>query len=403
MNMYKLNLRQVSYALSEALDMVGIDDLYHGKRVAYMSSEVCKKLNFSQEKIDKIINVGMLHDCGVSNTDTHMSLVTQLDWINSNDHCVRGAQLLNKVHFYEEYADTILYHHTHWSVLEKLDIEQEIKLNANIILMTDRVDALRAQGKSHTEIITILEQQKSKMFKDTLVDIFTEISKPESFWFYLETHNLELFLQDWITKEHEKEYEYAQVKEIANMFSSIVDAKSSFTAEHSSKVAKVSLFIADKLQLSKKRCEILELAALLHDLGKLRVDDSILNKNGPLNTQEREIMDRHGFDSEMILRKIDGFKEVAYLASSHHETLDGKGYPYQKNETKLSIESRILMLSDVFQALVQNRPYRAQLATDEILEILHDMKSAGKIDLDVLKIIEENMDELYRIADDKVN
>lgn len=401
--MYKLNLRQVSYALSEALDMVGIDDLYHGKRVAYMSSEVCKKLNFSQEKIDKIINIGMLHDCGVSNTDTHMNLVTQLDWINSNDHCVRGAQLLKKVHFYEEYADVILYHHTHWSVLEKLDIDEEIKLNANVILLTDRVDALRAQGKSHSEIIAILQEQKSKMFKDSLVDIFIEISQPESFWFYLETHNLELFLQDWITQESDKEYAYKQLKEIANMFSSIVDAKSSFTAQHSCKVAQVSLFLAKKLHLTQNRLEILELAALLHDLGKLRIDDSILEKNGPLDTHEREIMDRHGFDSEMILRKIDGFKEVAYLASSHHETLDGKGYPYQKDEATLSVESRILMLSDVFQALVQNRPYRSQLSADKILEILHEMRDDGKVDLSILKIIEDNMDELYSIADDKVN
>ena len=401
--MYKLNLRQVSYALSEALDMVGIDDLYHGKRVAYMSSEVCKKLNFSQEKIDKIINIGMLHDCGVSNTDTHMNLVTQLDWINSNDHCVRGAQLLKKVRFYEEYADVILYHHTHWSVLEKLDIDEEIKLNANVILLTDRVDALRAQGKSHSEIITILQEQKSKMFKDSLVDIFIEISQPESFWFYLETHNLELFLQDWITQENDKEYAYKQLKEIANMFSSIVDAKSSFTAQHSCKVAEVSLFLAKKLHLTQNRLEILELAALLHDLGKLRIDDSILEKNGPLDTHEREIMDRHGFDSEMILRKIDGFKEVAYLASSHHETLDGKGYPYQKDEATLSVESRILMLSDVFQALVQNRPYRSQLSADKILEILHEMRDDGKVDLSILKIIEDNMDELYSIADDKVN
>ena len=105
----------------------------------------------------------------------------------------------------------------------------------------------------------------------------------------------------------------------------------------------------------------------------------------------------------MILRKIDGFKEVAYLASSHHETLDGKGYPYQKDEATLSVESRILMLSDVFQALVQNRPYRSQLSADKILEILHEMRDDGKVDLSILKIIEDNMDELYKIADDKAN
>ena len=396
---YKLNIRQVSYALSEALDMVGIDDLYHGKRVSYMSSEICKKLNFSQEKIDKIINIGMLHDCGVSSTDTHMSLVTELDWDGSNDHCIRGAELLESVYFYKDYAEVILYHHTHWSDLIKLDIADDIKLNANIILLTDRVDALRAQSKTHTEIIEILENQKSKMFKSELVDIFIEISKADSFWLYLETHNLELFLYDWIHDNIEKEYEYNQLKEIAYMFSNIVDAKSVFTSEHSKNVAKVCLYIADKFDLDEKQMETLELAALLHDLGKLRVDDSILDKKGPLSIEERHIMDRHGFDSEMILRKINGFKDIAYLVSTHHETLDGKGYPYKRDAGNLGIESRILMLSDVFQALVQNRPYRKQLASNKILEILDEMKENGKIDVDILHVINDNIDELYTIAD----
>ena len=186
------------------------------------------------------------------------------------------------------------------------------------------------------------------------------------------------------------------------MFSNIVDAKSTFTAEHSVNVSKVALYLAYKFELSQQQIETLELAALLHDLGKLRVDDAILDKHGPLNTEERHILDRHGFDSEMILRKIDGFKEIACLASTHHETLDGKGYPYQKHEEALSIESRILMLSDVFQALVQNRPYREQLTIPKILEILHEMKTEGKIDIHVLAIIEENIDELYAIANSKV-
>lgn len=369
---YKLNIRQVSYALSEALDMVGIDD---------------------------IINIGMLHDCGVSSTDTHISLVTELDWEGSQKHCIEGAKLLKKVYFYKEYADVVLYHHTHWSDLEKLDLSDNIKFMSNIILLTDRVDALRAQSKTHQEIINILNTQKNKMFKSELVDIFIEISKPDSFWLYLESDNLEVFMHEWISCEVIRAYEYKYLKEIAYMFSNIVDAKSSFTAEHSENVAKVALYISNKFNLTQKQQETLELAALLHDLGKLRVADAILNKKGPLNAEEKHIMDRHGFDSEMILRKIDGFKEVAYLASSHHETLDGKGYPYQKNKNDLSIESRILMLSDVFQALVQNRPYREQLHQNKILEILHEMKTDGKIDIDVLAVIEGNIDELYLIAD----
>ncbi len=396
---YKLNIRQVSYALSEALDMVGIDDLYHGKRVAFMASELCKNLKFSQKKIDDIINIGMLHDCGVSNTDIHMNLIKELDWIGSQNHCKRGYELLKGVHFYNNYASVVLYHHTHWSHLMELDLDDEIKLNANIILLSDRVDALRAQSKTHDEIIEILISQKNKMFKAELVDIFIEISNPSSFWLYLESENLEVFLYEWISQAQVEDYEYSSLKEVAFMFASIVDAKSPYTAEHSINVAAVSLYLGEKFNLSEKELEILELASLLHDLGKLRVDDSILDKKGSLNAQERLIMNRHGFDSEMILRKINGFQDVAYLASSHHETLDGKGYPYQKNADSLSMSSRILMLSDVFQALVQNRPYRQQLSVSDILSILNEMKDAGKIDTNIFSVIEDNIDTIYSIAD----
>ncbi|MDD5119645.1 MAG: hypothetical protein PHP90_13760, partial [Sulfuricurvum sp.] len=79
---YLLNLREATYALSEALDYVGIDDTMHGKRVAYMSAEVAKKLGWEQNRIDALILMGMLHDCGVSSTDVHHHLVTELDWDN---------------------------------------------------------------------------------------------------------------------------------------------------------------------------------------------------------------------------------------------------------------------------------------------------------------------------------
>ena len=191
--MYKLNLRQVSYALSEALDMVGVDDLYHGKRVAFMASKICQVLGFDTKRIDKIINIGMLHDCGVSNTDVHIHLVTELDWDGSQNHCIRGAALVKKVVMYKEYADTILYHHTHWRDLENIDISHESKIDTNVILLADRVDAPRAQKKSYSEIIEILVTQKSEMFNAQLVDAFIEVSKPDSFWLYLENHNIELF------------------------------------------------------------------------------------------------------------------------------------------------------------------------------------------------------------------
>ncbi|MEA1956480.1 MAG: HD domain-containing protein [Campylobacterota bacterium] len=101
---YKLNLKQVTYALSEALDLVGIDDNMHGKRVAYMAVEVAKKLSWSDKDIDELYAIGMLHDCGVSSTDVHTHLVTELDWNQSDDHCKRGSELVSKTTHYKKYT-----------------------------------------------------------------------------------------------------------------------------------------------------------------------------------------------------------------------------------------------------------------------------------------------------------
>jgi len=396
--MYKLNIREVCYALSEALDYVGIDDVYHGKRVAYMASKIYQALGYSQERVDDIITIGMLHDCGVSNTDIHQSLITELDWEGSQNHCLKGAALVQKVSFYKEYTNAILYHHTHWSELKELKLTEIQKRDANVIFLVDRADALRAQKKSPASIVRTLKEQESKMFDGELLEVFEQVSTPESFWFYLEDNNIELFLQEWIDEAQEKEYTFEHIKEIALMFSDIVDAKSTFTAQHSLKVSQVAFFLGQELGLSPDHLEILELAALLHDLGKLRIADSILEKKGPLTPQERKIMDRHSFDSEMILRKIRGFREIAQLAANHHETLDGNGYPYQKQASEISLETRILTLSDIFQALAQNRPYRKTLSLESIIDILNDMERVGKLDTQVLNTLRKHIQTLYELA-----
>ena len=97
--LYQLNLREVTYALSEALDYVGVDDIQHGKRVAYIACKIGKKLGWRQSKLDKIMLMAMLHDCGVTLTDAHHSIMSHLDWEDSQLHCAKGAHLLQSVRF----------------------------------------------------------------------------------------------------------------------------------------------------------------------------------------------------------------------------------------------------------------------------------------------------------------
>ncbi|WP_298693674.1 HD domain-containing phosphohydrolase [uncultured Sulfuricurvum sp.] len=399
---YPLNLREVSYALSEALDYVGIDDTMHGKRVAFMSAEVAKKLGWNQSQIDDIIMMGMLHDCGVSSTDVHTHLVTELDWDNSQVHCIRGASLLEKVDIYCDYAPIILYHHTHWDQFDP-GVDTETKIYANLIYLTDRVDALRVQiGDANTrerhEIEAIIRKYSGSMFSPALVEAFLETSLSDSFWFYLEPEALNDYFSEWIESGGSENVPFETLKNVAMMFADVVDAKSTFTSSHTYAVASLARYIAELYGLPQQTQEKIELSAFFHDLGKLRVADAILHKNGPLDDEERLQMNRHGFDSHMILRKIKGFHEIAKIASMHHETLDAQGYPYHLGGDQIPIEARILTVADIFQALVQDRPYRSGLNSDNAYQILQKMGEEGKLDLSVLTLLHTHLQECYAHA-----
>ena len=407
---YAVNLREVIYALSEALDFVGIDDISHGKRVAYMAAEVGKQMNFSQEDLDFLIYAGMLHDCGVSSTSVHSHLVGELDWDNSEEHSIRGEELLNSTSFYKKYATLVRYHHTHWDKLPHILSDKE-KLFINIIYFVDRIDALRAQTLGNSEnsiddITKTLMKYKNTLFAPVLIDHFSILSKKEIFWYYLENEALEEYLMEWVHKGTSITLSYENVKEICLMFATVVDTKSEFTWEHSLGVSKLSCFLCECYSLSSDIRELIEISSLLHDLGKLRVDDDILNKPGKLDKKERTIMDKHSFDSSLILNKIQGFEKISRLASMHHEKLDGQGYPSKLTANNIPFEARIITVSKIFQDLFQKkppkkkkkRPYKKGMDKESAYLILKDMAKDGKIDIGIVQTLHVNLDEAYKYA-----
>jgi putative nucleotidyltransferase with HDIG domain len=395
---YKLNLREVTSALSLSLDYVGIDDNLHGKRVAFMSYLIAQELGYSEEEKNNIIYEGILHDCGVSSTVTHSYLISELDWDNSQEHCIRGEKLLQNTSFYKKYAQTILYHHTHCNEFP-IDLDKKIKERANIIYLVDRVDSLNAQNKNISEIIKIISNYSNSFFCENLLQIFVKISQKIDI-LELINNNIKLnkFFTNWTAKGKTEDLNFKEVKEIAMMFSEVVDAKSNFTKKHSIGVASLAKFLAQKMNLPKDEVEKVEIGGLFHDLGKLRVHDEILNKPSQLNQHERAIMNNHSKDGADILLQIKGFEEIASFAMLHHETLDFKGYPMHKGSVQIPFLARIIIISDIFQALVQDRPYRAGLTAEKSLNILKDMANSGKLDSKILNYLENNLSESYKFA-----
>jgi putative nucleotidyltransferase with HDIG domain len=236
-----------------------------------------------------------------------------------------------------------------------------------------------------------------------LVEAFLEASSNDAFWLTLEPLNLAEFISTLENRSQPVLTQYDDIRKLARIFAHIVDAKSSFTYDHSMGVSQVARAIANLLELPKQRAALIELAGLLHDLGKLGVPDEILEKRGPLNADEAAIMHRHSYETFRILSRIKGFEHIAEWAGNHHETLIGDGYPFQHEETELSVEARIIAIADIFQALAQDRPYRKALSPEAILTELQELADAGKIDRDIVRLTAENIDTIWRAATNRVN
>lgn len=405
MSTFKVNLHQAIYSLSDALDLVGVTHIHHGKRVAYIAAECGKRMGWKGKRLDDLFQAAILHDCGVSKTIIH-SRLAQLEWEYEKDHCEVGAALLEHSPLLAKLAGIVRHHHTHWSTLKDLDLPDEVKMHANCIYLADRVDILTlASLKDNSNILLGTDNTRQQVstrrtdwFHPQLVDVFMELADSEAFWFRLESEQVAGYAATWVSHEETRSITFPELRSLVHLFSVIVDAKSPFTRQHSDAVARLSRHIGVLMGLSPRRCDMLELAGLLHDLGKLRIPDEYLEKPSKLTTEEYSIVRRHSFDTFNILKNINGLEEIALWASQHHERIDGSGYPYHLAKPSLSLEARIIAVADVFQALEQHRPYRGPLPPDEILTILRHGAENGKLDREVVDCVEANMDSCWEVG-----
>jgi HD-GYP domain-containing protein (c-di-GMP phosphodiesterase class II) len=178
-----------------------------------------------------------------------------------------------------------------------------------------------------------------------------------------------------------------EIKAVVYGLVSAVEAKDPHTAGHSERVMRYSLSIGRAVGLSSRELQILELGTLVHDVGKICVPDEILNKPAKLDEVEYAIIKTHPEIGARLVRGIPVFEDCLAIIESHHERLDGRGYPHGLSSDEIPIMVRIASVSDVFDALTSRRAYREAMPIEDALAILRKDADAGALDRKIVEVL----------------
>jgi HD-GYP domain-containing protein (c-di-GMP phosphodiesterase class II) len=185
------------------------------------------------------------------------------------------------------------------------------------------------------------------------------------------------------------------------MLAGAVDEKDPYTKGHSDRVTRYSVIIATEMGLSKEEIEKIRISAQLHDVGKIGIEDRILKKPGALTPEEFEIMKTHTTKGAAILRSVEMLKDMLPGIELHHESLDGRGYPFGLKGDQIPLMPRIIMVADTFDAMTTNRPYQAAMDAEYVIRIINSLANT-KFDPHVVeamtKVFESGKLRVHRAA-----
>ncbi|WP_417583849.1 HD-GYP domain-containing protein [Pelagibacterium sp.] len=285
--------------------------------------------------------------------------------------CQRGAEIARQMRFSENVAQGILDLDEQWNGGGKPTgkIGTDISLFSRIALMAQVVDVFFMSGGPEAAMAEITSRSAT-WFDPAVVFAFSDVAADDEFWAMLAREDIEQVVLDLEPGHEMQRADEDYLDDIAQAFARVIDAKSPFTSGHSERVAVFSDLIAEELGYTGARRRWLKRAALLHDIGKLGVSNSVLDKPGKLDDAEWVSMRDHARLSEDILARIGAFADLAVVAGAHHERLDGKGYPNGKTADDIDLDTRIVSTADVFDALTADRPYRAAMPMSKAMGIL---------------------------------
>jgi len=307
----------------------------------------------------------------------------------------RGASIISKIGLGDGTAGAVKALDEHWdgTGFPGRWRGDQIPLLARIAAVAQHLDVF-ASSKGPEHAVAVMRERSGRWFDPEIVRVAGSLHRTRELWKDCLAILPEQEVRTAVLALEPRENRYLgpeTVDRICEAFSDVTDAKSPFTVDHSMGVTDAALGIAQTLGLATDRTVLVRRAALLHDIGKLRIPNSILHKQGKLTVEEFLIVKEHPALTRRILGRIPAFRELANVAGAHHEKLDGTGYPNQLNAKDLSVEARVVAVADVYAALSEVRPYRESLELDQVTEIMRK-EMPNKLDPEIFEALLASLD-----------
>lgn len=397
-------LKGLIISFTKSVDLYNYLLKNHHRRTAIIAYNIGKDMGLTKNELSDLVIAASLHDIGALTVKERNDLI-HMDVENPMPHARIGCYMLESFKLFENISRIVYYHH--WPYYNNHNFIHEIgevPIQSYIIHVADRIEILidtkRPILLQRKAIKVAINSYKDTLFHPEVVEAFERVSKKDKFWLDIDNLEMNALMEEAISDSYEVVLTLEMIEEFAFTISKIIDTRSEFTIAHSFGVSEVAYKIAELLGYDEVKRRKIRVAGLLHDIGKIAVPTEIIEKKGALDADERVEVQTHAYYSSLILKNIKGLDEICEWACNHHENHDGSGYPMNLVEG-LTEEMDLVAYADIYTALSEDRPYRASLSKEKVLEIL-DSQFKEKHGEHIYNIICEHVEEIDRACKDAI-
>ncbi len=392
-----MNLWDLVSSVSRVFDTMSTVLALHNLRVSCLALRLAEEMGLGADERMEVALAGALHDIGAFSLQERLDILA-FEETHAVEHARAGFVLLKGFEPFEKAAMMVRFHHLKWAEgagarhgTDEVPIGSHIIHLADraVVLIEDRPEILRQVSRIRESIAA----RRGAVFCPEVCDAFERLALKDYVWLDVVSGSISDVLRRELAPRS-LDLDADGLLELSRLFCYLIDFKSEFTAAHSSGVAAVGTALAGMVGFSPGECRMFEVAAYLHDLGKLAIPKEILEKPSRLDDEEWDVMRSHVYYTYQVLCPVEALGTITSWGALHQERLNGSGYPFRYGEGDLPLGARIMAVADIFTGITEDRPYRKGMSRNEAIRVLQDMAGRGEIDGRIMELAVTRFDEI---------